>query len=132
MQELIFQTITSGEHVQDVTFVSFSAKLNGLVLRRIIQTCSNAQLQLSKKYSKMQEYRGNADFKSSGMKGRQYTWSEGETLTELLERKEEIMKNHEIRLKRAASKRENLPLVDVLADALDDEDETTPCTVCHL
>ena len=75
---------------------------------------------------------GDADFKSSGMKGRQYTWSEGETLTELLARRDEIMKNHEESLKRAKAKRKNLPLVDVLADALDDDYEKTPCTVCHL
>lgn len=75
---------------------------------------------------------GDADFASSGMKGRQYTWSEGETLQELLARRDEIMKNHEENMKRAKAKRKNLPLVDVLADALDDEDEKTPCTVCHL
>ncbi len=75
---------------------------------------------------------GDADFKSSGMKGRQYTWSEGETLTELLERRDDIMKKHEEKLKKAKSKRKNLPLVDVLADVLDDDDEKTPCTVCHL
>ena len=75
---------------------------------------------------------GDADFKSSGMKGRQYTWSEGETLTELLGRRDEIMAKHENSLKKAKAKRKNLPLVDVLADALDDDDETTPCTVCHL
>ena len=75
---------------------------------------------------------GDADFKSSGMKGRQYTWSQGETLTELLSRREEIMKNHEENLKRAKSKRKNLPLIEVLSDALDDDDESTPCTMCHL
>lgn len=75
---------------------------------------------------------GDADFSSSGMKSRQYTWSPGETLPDLLKRKEEIMIKHEVSLKRAKSKRKNLPLVDVLADALDDEDETTPCTMCHL
>ena len=75
---------------------------------------------------------GDADFRSSGMQGRQYTWSPGETLPELLERKGDIMKKHEDSLKKAKSKRKNLPLVDVLADALDDDDETTPCTVCHL
>ncbi len=42
------------------------------------------------------------------------------------------MKNHEICLKRAEAKRKNLPLVDVFTEALDDEDETIPCTVCHL
>ena len=75
---------------------------------------------------------GDADFKSSGMKGRQYTWSQGETLTELLARREEIMKNHEESLKRVKSKRKNLPLIEVFSDALDDDDESTPCTMCHL
>lgn len=75
---------------------------------------------------------GDVNFKSYGMKGRQYTWSEGETLTELLGRRDEIMKNHEKSLRRAKAKRKNLPLVDVLVDALDDDDEKTPCTVCHL
>ena len=73
---------------------------------------------------------GDADFTSKGMKSRQYTWSEGETLTTLLSRRDEIMKKHEENLKK--TKHKNLPLVDVLADALDYEDEKTPCTVCHL
>ena len=73
---------------------------------------------------------GDADFTSNGMKGRQYTWSEGETLTTLLSRRDEIMKKHEENLKKTKNK--NLPLVDVLANALDCEDEKTPCTVCHL
>ncbi|MDA7941799.1 MAG: phosphoadenosine phosphosulfate reductase family protein [Nitrosopumilus sp.] len=75
---------------------------------------------------------GDADFGSSAMKGRQYTWSQGETLTELLGRREEIMRKHEESLKRAQKKRSNVPLSEVLADALDDDDEATPCTMCHL
>ena len=75
---------------------------------------------------------GDADFSSKGMKGRQYTWSEGETLPELLKRRDEIMAKHEASLKKSKQKKKNLPLVDVLADALDDDDETTPCTMCHL
>ncbi|MDA7959895.1 MAG: phosphoadenosine phosphosulfate reductase family protein [Nitrosopumilus sp.] len=75
---------------------------------------------------------GDADFGSSAMKGRQYTWSQGETLTELLARREDIMKKHEESLKRAKKRRSNVPLSEVLADALDEDDETTPCTVCHL
>ena len=75
---------------------------------------------------------GDASFASSGMKGRQYTWSDGETLTELLARRDEIMKRHDENIARTKAKRKNLPLVDVLADALDDDDEKTPCTVCHL
>ena len=75
---------------------------------------------------------GDADFGSSAMKGRQYTWSQGETLTELLGRRDDIMKKHEESLKRAKKRRSNVPLSEVLADALDEDDETTPCTVCHL
>ena len=75
---------------------------------------------------------GDANFESSGMKGRQYTWSEGETLSELLDRRDEIMTKHEQSLKKAKANKKNLPLVDVLANALDDDDESTPCTVCHL
>ena len=75
---------------------------------------------------------GDADFKSSGMKGRQYTWSEGETLTELIGRRDEIMERHKEKLEKTKAKRKNLALVDVLSDVLDDEDETSPCTMCHL
>ena len=75
---------------------------------------------------------GDADFTSSGMKGRQYTWSEGETLTKLLARRDKIMQQHKEKLQNAIGKRKNLPLVDVLSNVLDEEDEKTPCTVCHL
>ena len=75
---------------------------------------------------------GDASFAASGMKGRQYTWSDGETLTELLGRRDEIMRRHAESMERAKKKRKNLPLMEVLSDALDDDDETTPCTVCHL
>ena len=75
---------------------------------------------------------GDASFASSAMQDRQYTWSDGETLPDLLKRRDEIMERHRESLKRAKLKRKNLPLVEVLADALDEDDETTPCTVCHL
>lgn len=75
---------------------------------------------------------GDASFAASGMKGRQYTWSDGETLTDLLARRNEVMKRHAESMERAKKRRKNLPLIEVLSDALDDDDETTPCTVCHL
>ena len=75
---------------------------------------------------------GDVSFAASGMKGRQYTWSDGEMLTELLARRDEIMRRHAESMERAKKKRKNLPLIEVLSDALDDDDETTPCTVCHL
>lgn len=75
---------------------------------------------------------GDASFADSGMKGRQYTWSDGETLTDLLGRRDEIMIRHAESMERAKKRRKNLPLIEVLSDALDDDDEATPCTVCHL
>lgn len=75
---------------------------------------------------------GDASFAASGMKGRQYTWSDGETLTDLLGRRDEIMRRHAESMERAKKRRKNLPLIEVLSDALDDDDETMPCTACHL
>ena len=75
---------------------------------------------------------GDADFGSHAMRGRQYTWSGGETLPELRSRRNEILERHEAAISRAAKKRVNLPLMEVLGDALDEDDDTIPCTVCAL
>ena len=75
---------------------------------------------------------GDADFRDRAMRGRQYTWSGGETLTELRSRRGEILTRHKDAMQAAAKKRQHLPLVEVLGDALDDEDETAPCVVCAL
>lgn len=75
---------------------------------------------------------GDADFKDQAMRGRQYTWSGGETLLQLLTRRDEILERHEAALSRAAKTRTNVPLIEALADALDEEDDTDPCTVCAL
>ena len=74
----------------------------------------------------------DADFRDQAMQGRQYTWSGGETLLDLLMRKEEILARHEKAKRRALNARHNVPLIEALADALDDEDDTTPCAVCAL
>jgi hypothetical protein len=42
------------------------------------------------------------------------------------------MAKHREALDRAAKKRRNLPLIEVLGEVLDDEDDTLPCQVCHL
>lgn len=79
------------------------------------------------------EYEDKVKFASTAMQGRQYTWSQGESLRELLERRGEIEQRHEAALVRAAARpRRNLPLIDVLADALDDENDEAGCAVCHL
>ena len=75
---------------------------------------------------------GDADFRSQAMRGRQYTWSSGETLTELLSRRNEILERHDAAKSRAAKVRANVPLIEVLTEALDEDDDTLPCTVCAL
>ena len=75
---------------------------------------------------------GEADFSDRAMRGRQYTWSGGETLVQLRARRDEILARHEAAVSRAATRRTNLPLIEALADALDEDDDTAPCTVCAL
>ena len=75
---------------------------------------------------------GDADFRNQAMRGRQYTWSSGETLTELLSRRNEILERHEDAKSRASKVRANVPLIEVLTEALDEDDDTVPCTVCAL
>lgn len=75
---------------------------------------------------------GEADFSGRAMKGRQYTWSGGETLVQLRSRRDEILARHEATMSRTASSQANLPLIEALAEALDEDDDTVPCTVCAL
>lgn len=75
---------------------------------------------------------GDADFGEMAMAGRQYTWSQGETLVELLGRRDEIMAKHEAALQRAQINRSNVPLIEVLGEALDEDDDELPCQVCAL
>lgn len=73
---------------------------------------------------------GDADFRSRAMRGRQYTWSPGETLPELVSRRNEILDRHKLAMSHVAETRTNVPLIEALADALDEDDDTVPCTVC--
>ena len=75
---------------------------------------------------------GDADFSDRAMRGRQYTWSGGETLVELLQRREDILARHKAAMDRAGKTKTNVPLVEALAEALDEEDDTEACTVCAL
>lgn len=64
--------------------------------------------------------------------GRVFTWSQGESLIDLLKRKDQIIAEHEKALKRAVANRPEQPLSQVLEAVLDDEDDTLPCLACHL
>jgi hypothetical protein len=66
------------------------------------------------------------------MKGRQYTWSGGESLGDLIGRKDEIMERHALAVQREKDSRKNLSIVEVMSRAFDDEDDSQQCSVCAL
>lgn len=79
------------------------------------------------------EYEEKVRYRHTAMKGRNYTWSQGESLPELIERRDEIEAKHEAALDRAAKRiKPNRPLLEVLSDALDSDDDEAGCSVCHL
>ncbi|MDQ1102870.1 phosphoadenosine phosphosulfate reductase family protein [Nocardioides zeae] len=75
---------------------------------------------------------GKESYEERAMKGRTYTWSNGETLPELLERRDEILTKHAAAMDRAARSRKNLPLIEVMGSALDEDDDASGCFACHL
>lgn len=77
-------------------------------------------------------YEEKRGFEATAMQGRQYTWSGGETLRELHARGDEIKERHAAAMQRAASKRTNLPLIDVLDDVLAEDGGDDACMVCHV
>lgn len=77
-------------------------------------------------------YEHKVNFEHRAMQGRPYTWSAGESLEELIARRDAIMAKHEAALARTRRTSTNLPLVEVLGSVLDDEDDQTPCVVCHI
>lgn len=65
--------------------------------------------------------------------GRQYTWVPGETLTQLLARRESVIAEHErAEARKALLTAPNTPLAEVLAKAFDDDEADRGCVVCHL
>jgi len=79
------------------------------------------------------EYEDKISYEENAMQGRKYTWSQGESLRELLARREEIEAKHRAAMDRAARRlKPNRPLLEVLSDAHDQDDDTPPCVVCHL
>jgi 3'-phosphoadenosine 5'-phosphosulfate sulfotransferase (PAPS reductase)/FAD synthetase len=83
-------------------------------------------------FEKAVAYEEKVNFEGRAMKGRQYTWSGNETLRELVARKDEIKRKHDAAVSHERTVRANRPLIEVIGDVLDDEDDTPPCQVCHL
>lgn len=72
------------------------------------------------------------EYEQNHRDGRTYTWTQGETLLELLERKAQIIADHEKATAKQAKENPNQSLLDVLSSVLDDENDTLPCLACHL
>ncbi|ELS01837.1 PAPS reductase/FAD synthetase family protein [Xenococcus sp. PCC 7305] len=72
------------------------------------------------------------EYEQNHADGRTYTWTQGETLQELLARKDEIIANHEKAMNRTKKAAPNRPLAEALEAVLDDEDDGLPCLACHL
>ena len=64
--------------------------------------------------------------------GRTYTWTQGETLLELVARRDDIITDHQISLTRQQQTQPNRSLSEALAAVLDKEEDTLPCLACHL
>ena len=64
--------------------------------------------------------------------GRTYTWTQGETLLELIARKDQVIADHEKAINREKKTSPKLSLAEVLESVLDDEDDEMPCLACHL
>lgn len=80
-------------------------------------------------FEKAKEYE-----KFNEVSGQRYTWSQGESLEELSrpERVAEIKANQERLVKLERKTRPNRPLVEVLTDVLDEEEDEAGCLICHL
>lgn len=73
-----------------------------------------------------------AAYEESHEDGRRYTWSQGETLRELIARRAEIERDHARKEERRRSLPvANAPLAHVLAAHFDDDDEQA-CVICHI
>lgn len=72
------------------------------------------------------------EYEQNHSDGRTYTWTEGETLLELLERKEQIIADKEQAIANHSKEKLNHSLSEILSTVLDDEDEALPCLACHI
>lgn len=72
--------------------------------------------------------------KLGGENETRFTWSEGESLEDLADpdRIAQIKENHEKAMQREKKARPNRPLVEVLSEVLDDENDDMACNICHI
>ncbi|MFG3112827.1 phosphoadenosine phosphosulfate reductase family protein [Streptomyces sp. NPDC048197] len=84
-------------------------------------------------FEKAIAYEEKVNYRRTAMQGREYTWSQGESLHELIARRDEIEAKHQAALDRAAKRvKPNTPLLEILSDAHDEDDDEPGCSACHL
>ncbi len=71
------------------------------------------------------------EYESNHADGRTYTWTDGESLLQLLERKDEIIAQHEKLMAKEKKETFNFCVAEALEEVLDKEDDELPCLVCH-
>ena len=72
------------------------------------------------------------DYEQNHRDGRIYTWTQGETLLELLERKDQIIADHEKAVDKEKKSLKDKTLAEVLDEVLDSQSDDLPCLACHL
>ncbi len=72
------------------------------------------------------------DYEQNHRDGRTYTWTQGETLLELLERKDQIIADHEKAMNKEKKAMNNKTLAEVLDEVLDSQSDDLPCLACHV
>ncbi|MCC5660105.1 phosphoadenosine phosphosulfate reductase family protein [Nostoc sp. XA010] len=72
------------------------------------------------------------DYESNHKDGRTYTWTDGESLLQLLERKDEIIAQHEKSMAKEKKAAFNYYVAEALEEILAQEDDALACLACHL
>lgn len=72
------------------------------------------------------------EYEENHRDGRQFYWAQGESLRELIRRKDQIISEHQKAVVRKKANSPNKSLVEALESVLDDEDNSKPCLACHL
>ncbi len=79
-----------------------------------------------------EEFKKAVEYEKELPDGRRYTWNQGESLLEVLARKDEIIAEHNRLLEQEKKFTPNRPLHEILSDILDGENEQQGCVVCHV
>jgi hypothetical protein len=73
------------------------------------------------------------EYEKNHKDGRDYTWTQGETLEELLARKDEIIEKHRVQTKTMQHKQmADKDLSTALEPIFDETEDSLPCILCQI